>query len=156
MLPEKHLLVQSQQQKLWKKVGSMFKINYKDTRATSLTSFWSLLLVLNILSHVSNVCVNWLWIGDCFLISKSLECIITVQFQCFISDQCSHHIDPSQLICKAPWTLHLEHYMNITWTVSMVNINWVLIEDILILYKTDCWKSRQSACFEFTVIQVQG
>ena len=44
-LPSQNLIVQSQQQKQYKKVWNVFKVNYKYTRTTSMTVF--LLLTLN-------------------------------------------------------------------------------------------------------------
>ena len=37
--PSRHLLAQSQQQKHQNNVWNLFKVNHKDTRATSITSF---------------------------------------------------------------------------------------------------------------------
>ena len=40
MYPNEHLLVQSQQQKHQKKMYNMFRVNTRDTRTTSIISFW--------------------------------------------------------------------------------------------------------------------
>ena len=50
--PSRHLLVQSQQEKHRDNVWNLFKINNKNTRATSLTSFCCLLCNCERISHI--------------------------------------------------------------------------------------------------------
>ena len=129
--------------------------------------------------------VNLLGVSLCLIsmfeiiCSRILSCIAYLTF----TDQCPSHTETSQLICRANqlscfnlrgtlvvkglrglWPKmnpskallwHLKHYMGITWTVNMFIIDWVSSEDILILYKTDDWKSRQSICSLLLIIQVQ-
>ena len=54
LLPSRHLLVQSKQGKQQNDVWKLFKVNNKDTRTTSVRSFWSLLLIVNRFYIVNN------------------------------------------------------------------------------------------------------
>ena len=77
------LSVQSQQQKYWKRVWNMFKVNIKDIRTTSTMLFWYLLLLTLIIFYVFFLCfipvieqinVCWVYVFKAFFRHFKMVC----------------------------------------------------------------------------------
>ena len=66
-LLSKHLLVQIQQQKHYKKVWNMFRGNSKEINTTSMTSSGVFIINFKHISHLFLVFLLLLWAGTCLL-----------------------------------------------------------------------------------------
>ena len=88
--PSKHLAVQSQQQKHWKKLWNIFKVNIKDIRTTSMTSFWCLYCYFEHISHLYLVSLLLLWTGKCLLrTGYNFYCVFILQSLIYIFVICA-------------------------------------------------------------------